>query len=263
MKNLYIPLILLGLFGLTKAQDVRLSYSVDMTETGTTLSVFAESTSESSFDLAALNASIVYGDGCEAVGKMESVLEESWTDYLAQTHNSEALSLQYNSQTFSKRLQWGLADPGLPQTSAVILPPAGDPVLVLEQKFLGACQTMYLEHVSENSLNELGNTDMTAVEYEIQHPQRVAKEDFTFELTAFPNPTADWLSVSSEKLEAGTYIVGVYDLLGNLVREESHTIERTLEFKIDMRTYASGVYFVSIKHADKPVIASAKRVVKI
>ncbi|MFK7973089.1 MAG: hypothetical protein AB8F95_22150, partial [Bacteroidia bacterium] len=125
MKIIQLTIFPLLLIGLAFAQDVRLSYTLNTNEAGTSLEVYAESYTESSVDISALNVSIAHNTGCEVVGTTQSMLLESWTDYLSQATHAEALKLDHSGETFSQRWQWGSADPGLPQTSVVTLAPKG------------------------------------------------------------------------------------------------------------------------------------------
>jgi len=252
------------LIGLAFAQDVRLSYTLHTSEEGTSLEVYAESYTESSVDLSALNVSVAHNAGCEVVGTAQSMLLESWTDYLAQATHAEELKLTHNDEAFSQRWQWGSADPGLPQTSVVTLAPAGTKTLILTQQFKGDCQDLYLEHVSENPLNELGDVDMQEMDYVIEHPQRTAKPQLDVSIAAFPNPTTDFVTLEATGLSAGTYTVRITDANGRLVQKQTKTFEAgdATTVTLDMRNEAAGVYIIDLVNEDNPAEAKAVRVMK-
>ncbi|MFK7968992.1 MAG: T9SS type A sorting domain-containing protein, partial [Bacteroidia bacterium] len=196
----------------------------------------------------------------------------------AQATHAEELKLNHNNETFSQRWQRGSADPGLPQTSVVTLAPKGTSTLILTQQFKGDCQDLYLEHVSENPLNELGDAAMQEMDYVIEHPQRTAKPQLDVSIAAFPNPTSDFVTVEATGLTAGTYTVRITDANGRLVQKQ--TIDRPLsgvegsgvegsgvegsgvEVTLDLRNEAAGVYIIDMINEDNPVEAKAIRVMK-
>lgn len=258
----YAITIALLLLSSAYAQEVNLSYTVDTHSEGTTVKVYAESTSQSTKDIAAFNASFVFGEGCEAVGKVASMLEESWTDYLEKTTNKSALNIRLAGQSFSKRLQWGIADPDLPQTSIITVPPQGQPVLMLTQNFTGACKDVYLEHVSENALNEIGNVGMKPMAYTIQHPDRPVKPTLTLALQAYPIPTVDFVQIMAEGFEAGVYDVEILDIMGRSLFSEERSMDVGEELTVDLSKLSEGVYIISLKHTLNAELAAAARVVK-
>ncbi|MEZ4684829.1 MAG: T9SS type A sorting domain-containing protein [Bacteroidia bacterium] len=272
MKFIQYSILALLLSACAFGQEVRLSYALTTTEEGTRVQVWAESYSASSVDLAALNLSLAYNEGCEAAGPATSLLLDSWTDYLASRQEVSGLALEYNEQGYSRRLQWGAADPGLPQTSVVTLAPAsassaqapGTKTLILTQDFKGACQDLYLEHSSENPLNELGDPAMQPMAYTIEHPQRQGLETFDFAISAFPNPTTDIVTLKADGLEAGSYSLRLSDLQGRLIMQRSQTFEAGEEIRIslDLRNEAQATYLLDLVSEENPEIARAVRIVK-
>ena len=263
MKIIQISILTLLLIGLAFAQDVRLSYQLNTTEEGTMVEVYAESYTEASVDLAALNLSFAYNEGCQAVGTTQSMLLESWTDYLSQRNEVEGLALNHSDLTFTSRLQWGNANPGLPQTAEVILAPKGNRTLLLMQAFKGACQDIYLEHASENPLNELGDPAMNSMNYVIEHPERPVVAQFDVELSVFPNPTTDFVTLEAKGLTEGTYSVRLTDLHGRLIQTRSVEWSPSgVEVTLDINKKAAGVYILDLVSEENPFEAKAVRVVK-
>lgn len=264
MKIFQYTILTLLLFGLAFGQQVRLSYELVTTEEGTTVQVYAESYTEASVDLSAINLSFAFNEGCEAAGAATRMLEQSWTDYLTSSQEVAELALEYGEHTFSRRLQWGSADPGLPQTSVVTLAGAGTRTLILTQTLKGPCQDLYLEHSSENPLNQLGDQQMNPMAYTIEHPQRQGIEFTDFELSVFPNPTTDFVTLKAEGLAAGTYTLRLTDVQGRLVMQRSQTFQVGDETAItlDLREEAQGTYVLDLISEDNPMEAKAIRVVK-
>lgn len=246
-------ILALSLSTLAFAQQVALSYEVDpVDDQGFELSVYAQSYTEGSFDLSALNLSAALPDGCVTVEDGYNMMTDSWTDYLELGLEVEKLSLTYESFEYDHRYQYGNADPGLPATSAIILPPAtGEPVMILSQKLKGNCADLYLEHQSENSLNQLTGTDMKPIDYVIRHPQRVAEVEDDFEVMLIdvaPNPTADWARVSLIDAKDSRYSIKVFDMNGRLVVSQEKelgpsTVNTTA---VDLRRETAGVYIIEV-----------------
>ena len=264
MKLIKLFILATLLSGMAFAQQVRLSYELNTTEAGTELAVYAESNSASSVDIGALNLSAAHNTGCEATGKASSMLLDSWTDYLAKAEVVKGLKLDLSDQTFNRRFQWGNADPGLPQTSVVTLAPKGTRTLILTQQFKGSCQDVYLEHVSENSLNEIGNPGMEPMDYVIEHPQRPEAPELSFEVDAFPNPTKDFVTVEAKGLTPGEYTLRVTDLQGRMIQQVQRSFEQGDETRItvDLRGTSQGVYILDLSNDFNPAEAHAMRVVK-
>lgn len=263
MNFLKLTILTALLIGVSFAQQVRLSYELVATDAGTDVLVYAESYTESSVDVSALNLSVAYNIGCEVVDNAESMLLESWTDYLAQSADVHELKLAHSGELFSRRYQWGSADPGLPQTTALTVSPQGQRMLILTQSFTGNCDDLYLEHSSENALNQIGDAEMQPMDYVIEHPNRPTKVAPSFTLEAYPNPTTDFVTVKAEGIAAGDYRLQLTDAAGRLVQTESRSFEagQATEVTVDLRRHADGVYILNLQSTDGSS-AHALRVVK-
>jgi hypothetical protein len=199
---------------------------------------------------------------CASEGEAQSILLDTWTDYLARAEAVKSLDLTYGNQTYSQRWQWGSADPGLPQTSSIILQ-TQSPTLIMTQQFSGQCKDLYLEYVSENPLNELGDSDMQAISYTIEHPQRIGEEEVEIALSVFPNPTADVVTLTSSELETGTYSILVEDMQGRRIMEKLISIEaHEKEVSIDLRELAQGSYAIQLVSSEGVIKTRAMRVLK-
>lgn len=245
-------LLLLAITSFAFGQDVALSYEVNsLDEEGYELNVYAQSYTESSFDLAALNFSTALPEGCVPMEKGFNMMSESWTDYLENGQEIEGLNLKYSSLAFESRFQYGNADPGLPATSAIILPPrSSEPMMLITRQFKGNCADLYLEHESENGLNQITGPAMEPVAYVISHPERtiIEKALDVVVIEVSPNPTADWVTVSLVDASDSWYTIKVFDLNGRLVysQEKEMGPSSITSTAIDLRKEAAGVYVIEI-----------------
>jgi hypothetical protein len=129
------------------AQKVALSYEINpVDDQGFELNVYAQSYNEGSFDLAAMNLSAAVPEGCVLVESGYNMMTDNWTDYLELGTEINNLSLAYESMRFTHRFQYGNANPGLPATSEIVLPPSNvEPIMILSQHFKGNCEDLYLD----------------------------------------------------------------------------------------------------------------------
>ena len=251
-RKIFTLILAFAFTTLAFAQKVALSYEINPADDqGFELNVYAQSYNEESFDLSALNLSAALPEGCVRVDDAYNMMTDSWSNYLELGTEVEKLSLQYDAFDFNHRFQYGNADPGLPATSAIILPPSTtEPLLILSQKFKGNCADLYLEHQSENRLNQITGPDMKPVDYVIRHPQRVAEEDdFAVMLVdVAPNPTTDWAKVSLVDAEDSWYTVKVFDMNGRLVVSQEKEMGPATETTtaIDLRREAAGIYIIEV-----------------
>ncbi|MFK7969387.1 MAG: T9SS type A sorting domain-containing protein [Bacteroidia bacterium] len=252
-NKLFTLLLTLATFSFVSAQEVALSYEVlPSDEEGFTLNVYAQSYTESSFDLGAINLSAALPEGCVAVEKGFNMMSETWTDYLERGQEVADLELNYESLTFQNRYQYGNANPGLPATSEIILPPSThDAMLIMSRTFKGSCEDLYMEHQSENRLNQLTGSDMVPVEYVIRHPQRTTTPEETLEVMVVdvaPNPTTDWVTISLVDAKDSYYGISVYDVNGRLIYTEEKEMGPSTVSKtpIDLRKEAAGMYIIEV-----------------
>jgi hypothetical protein len=79
----------------------------------------------------------------------------------------------------------------------------------------------------------------------------------------YPNPVEDQLSISIQNAKSGVYSYEIYDLLGQLLADETLTQSANgdLLIKIDFQKYATGNYFLRLLH-DGELINSGK-IIKI
>ena len=64
-------------------------------------------------------------------------------------------------------------------------------------------------------------------------------------ITVFPNPTSEGITLSTESDLLKDAKVIFFDEVGKKVHE-IQTTEQTMEFQIDLRTFASGMYMIQV-----------------
>ena len=109
-------------------------------------------------------------------------------------------------------------------------------------------QVFYITQTGTN-----GNTVVQGVQqpYEISVVTEIPEaKDINLSISAYPNPTTDYLQlkVESEKLASLTY--QLYDMQGKLLQNEKLTGNQT---RIDMKNYALSSYFVKVLNNSKEI----------
>jgi hypothetical protein len=87
--------------------------------------------------------------------------------------------------------------------------------------------------------------------------------DENSDIQYYPNPVEDYLSISIQNAKSGVYRYQVYDLLGQLLANETLTQSANgdLVIKVNFQQFATGNYFLRLMH-DGELINSGK-IIKI
>jgi len=88
-------------------------------------------------------------------------------------------------------------------------------------------------------------------ELEDEPPTEPAKEDlilvkqsFDLDLKMYPNPAKDYIKLQFD--EANEYTVEIYDLIGNKVLSEMHSVKVGAELEFNLNNFQTGVYIMHI-----------------
>lgn len=236
------------------AQQLTVSYEIDdLGNDQHLVRVYLQSTSSEQLRLGAINLSVAYDGECLTLKGTETMFDANWTTHLVDNQLYTDMALFHESALLDTRLQYGNADPGLPMTTAIIVPAESEtPLQVMELTFEGACsETIYLEHVSENPLNQYADDLFRSIDYEVVHPQRTTTsvdEDLTssLEVTAFPNPTEGPVTVTFEgEIPPGKYQFLLIDSQGRTLIKTKRTLARAYE--LTLAAYTEGVYYLEIR----------------
>lgn len=235
------------------AQEVKVIYQVEEEQGQYRLSLRMQSMSEAAVEIRGVNFSLALPAGCEVMTREGSAFETAWTDYLLQEVQQQKLSLNYEGQAYDHRWQFGLADPLLPVTESIQLPAASEEALpVMKLQLKGTCATgLYLEHVSENPVNQIGGADFKPLPYVIEQVGRhAAPADLVKEpsFQTYPNPVVDKLSIDLSAPADGEFKIELTDLTGRLLFSQEQTVESGVVYTLSMNleTYAQGTYFVRL-----------------
>jgi len=100
-----------------------------------------------------------------------------------------------------------------------------------------------LEDELDELLDELEDLD--------EPPNEPAKEDlilvkemYDLDLTIYPNPAKDYIKLRFDKTDE--YKVEIYDLIGNKVLSETHSVKLGTELEFDLNNFQTGVYIMHI-----------------
>lgn len=87
-------------------------------------------------------------------------------------------------------------------------------------------------------------------------------DDGLFEMTITPNPTSGPVRVVFEDLPQGAYQLGLYDLTGKLLSNQSFSSAKNITLTESSNELTSGVYFVNLKNAKGDLLATEKVVIR-
>jgi len=73
----------------------------------------------------------------------------------------------------------------------------------------------------------------------------LVKEPLDLELKIYPNPAKDYIKLQFD--ETNDYQVEIYDLIGNKVLSEMHSVEFGTELEFSLNNFQTGVYIMHIK----------------
>ncbi len=73
----------------------------------------------------------------------------------------------------------------------------------------------------------------------------LVKELGELDLNIYPNPAKDYIKLQFD--ETNDYQVEIYDLIGNKVLSEVHSVDLGVELEFDLNSYQAGIYIMYIK----------------
>ncbi len=163
------------------AQLVHFNYEITaMSDQRHKVAVYMYSKASTALEIGAINLSFALDPTCASVSEFQSMFKDSWTEYLERDQEVKVVPTSYEGQVYEQRWQYGNADPGLPSTAPVTLPARQEErMTVLEMVVEGACSNqLYMEHLGQNSLNQIADPAMDLIDYIITHPRRTSSMEF-------------------------------------------------------------------------------------
>lgn len=70
------------------------------------------------------------------------------------------------------------------------------------------------------------------------------------DISAYPNPTADYLTLSIDHFERGNYQYQLIDVAGTSL-QQNHLLE--IDNRLDLNDYKPGIYFCVVKHQNRVI----------
>lgn len=78
---------------------------------------------------------------------------------------------------------------------------------------------------------------------------RIASDEITSMLSAYPNPAFDFATLTFESVEASVYEIQVTDLSGKIVLKQNGTsVQGENKAELDMRNLSQGIYIIHLSH---------------
>jgi len=125
----------------------------------------------------------------------------------------------------------------------------------------GSVDSIFLVASTSNLFGGVGNNSISAVldldNLSLGITTAIDKNALGTAFLVYPNPASDELNIISKDTRAASVIIT--DLSGRILDEISLETEHT---RIDLHTYARGIYFYSICNANRSSLLSNKFVVK-
>jgi len=87
-------------------------------------------------------------------------------------------------------------------------------------------------------------------------------DDEIFAMTITPNPTLGPIQVVFEDLPQGDYQLGLYDLAGKLLANQSFSSAKNITLTESSHQLTSGIYFVNLKNAKGELLATEKLIIQ-
>ncbi len=69
------------------------------------------------------------------------------------------------------------------------------------------------------------------------------------DMTAFPNPAVNDVSITTSGFDAGTYRINVYNMLGRIVKQQAIDITGDSSFRLDVSDLSQGTYLYNISNS--------------
>ncbi len=249
-KVLYFILFpIFSLGALLPAQQLAISYEIiPQSDNELVMHVYLQSLTNQDQPIRAINLSLAIPESCVKITGQTAVFSDAWTDYLQEVQITDQLDLNYNNWHYDNRWQFGSADPGLPNTRAIIAPAQDKAALLIMQiRLKGNCtDKLYLENQTQNGLNQVGDAQMQAMEWIIIHPKASIELQNGVSLQAFPNPVNDVLNIHLDGHREHAYSLELFSLEGKMIMQEQMDIEQQ-ELKIKMDHLPNAVYVLSVR----------------
>lgn len=250
MKTLtHILIFLLALSTTLQAQQIAVSYEIEPNGTDkSTLVLYMQSMTDQEVEVKAVNFSLALPEGCAHVTGQQAIFSDVWTDFLQSSSFTADLDLSYGNWNYGHRWQYGNADPGLPETTPLIVPAQSkERLYVMEIQLEGSCaDRVYLEQQGENRLNQMGDLDVLPIDWTVVHPRTELEIAEGLSLTAFPNPTHHVVTVTWNGPRAVDYSYQLYNTLGQLTQEGTLLQSDPSDQVVDLSAYAQGTYYLKL-----------------
>jgi len=247
------------------AQQVAISYEMDpISDQETQLQIYLQSLTEEAQLIRAINLSIALPEGCLEVASYSNVFTEAWTDYLQEVQTNKGVELMYQEKYYSQRWQYGCADPGLPSTSAIVVPAKGEaPLLGMTVTLSGSClDHFYLEQQTENPLNQIGDTEVQPINWTIIQPETEISIGQEQSIHIYPNPVKDWLNLSFEGNFEEAFEVKLISQDGKTIwMKQLHPLEMPFN-RFNLQDLPSAVYLLQIRSTQNSESVNLLKIIK-
>ena len=278
MKMRTISLAILLLLGMSlNAQDLKVIYEVSQGTNGNnSLKVYMQSTTPDEVQVGAINFSFAHIGACSDFEPVYSLFTTEWTDFLERKMDKASISKEYENKIYDNRVQYGIAEPGMPNTEVITVPGSDqEKLFVYEMSFKGPMgDAIYMEDLSENPVNQIGGSMFNNIPYVIvneSQPTATAVEgsigeigQIALSVKVFPNPVTDFANVSIQGIERETLGIQVTDLKGAVLLKQNTILDEkgVGELSLNLERFARGIYNVRVFNTATGAKGNSLQVVK-
>ena len=212
-------LILLLLSGFLMGQQAQVQVSYKLIPDNSTsnqvdtVHVYLKSTNHNIVKLRALNFSITYQDSCLRYHGYSFPYRSTWGSTFERSRIDSNLNLLYDHIKYNRRLSFGSADGNLFTPAPISVPPdSSAPLQVLSITFSKQSSThpsyVYLEDETQNTRNQLGDTLMFPVRFEVERPLLLPLDHIFLHADILDEKTVRiWWQAAGSVEEGGTFYV--------------------------------------------------------
>ncbi len=118
------------------------------------------------------------------------------------------------------------------------------------------------EIIAVATMDNLDNAKVTNISFKnikkLTPTIDLANFDNRPDVRAYPNPATDEVNLEMTNLTAGTYTLKIYNLLGSVIWQETHSVAGSKTVKVDVTRLRKGSYLYSVSNANGKILSTKR-----
>jgi hypothetical protein len=118
------------------------------------------------------------------------------------------------------------------------------------------------EIIAVATMDNLDNAKVTNISYKnikkFTPTIDLANFDNRPDVRAYPNPATDEVNLEMTNLASGTYTLKIYNLLGSVIWQETHSVIGSKTVKVDVTRLRKGSYLYSVSNANGKILSTKR-----